>query len=121
MKYLLFLLIPMNLFASGFGTLVYDGTFNNSVITGTPINMRDRSIVAAQFTYTSLNAVGTCTLEASNDGVNFSTIDSAVSTFILTGGTDIINKGSFGSRWVRAICESTTTDDITLKIYMEAK
>ena len=124
MKLLIMLLMPLNLWAVGNSFIGFDGDLLvGQTIASTPMKVLNFDNVSFHTVYdTVATSAGTCSMQVSNDNVNYVTV--ANSTHLLTdvSGNDYVNKANIAAVWMRATCTNSGAVDITnLKITLGGK
>ena len=121
MKYLIpMLLMSFSVFAEP-PSVMYTGSFSAETIYSAPRRIIYMQNISWQMTYTATAASGSCTMQVSNDNVNYIDEPTGTIDFTATGTTDFINRQNSGASWTRMACTSLDGNLINMQIISGGK
>jgi hypothetical protein len=99
---------------------VIDTTLSSS-ISSSLVDVSDCTALAIQAVWSGTSPVGTVTIEASLDGVNFSTYGASSISVSGASGSGVVSSGPIGFPFVRATFTYTSGTVASLKVYLSSK
>ena len=85
------------------------------------IDVSDCTAIAVQAVWSGTSPVGTVAIEASLDGVNFSTYGASSISVSGASGSGVVSSGPIGFPFVRATFTYTSGTVASLKVYLSSK
>jgi hypothetical protein len=85
------------------------------------VDVSDCTALAIQAVWSGTSPSGTVTIEASLDGVNFSTYGASSISVTGASGSGVVNSGPIGFPFVRATFTYTSGTVASLKVYLSSK